>query len=131
MTLYGTKTGASLKIRWALVLLYCAYLFFLSSMPGSDTPPPFPHFDKIIHFGLYAVLGALMLNALLLQAPGMGAGSRIAIAALICALYGVTDEIHQHFVPTRKMDVLDMLANALGSAFGAFAAQRFARRKAK
>jgi VanZ family protein len=53
------------------------------------------------------------------------------LAAVLCALYGVTDEIHQHFVPTRNMDALDMAANALGSAFGAFAAHRFASRKAR
>jgi VanZ family protein len=131
MPLYETNIKARLKIRWTLVIGYCGYLFFLSSLPGSDTPPPFAHFDKIMHFALYAVLGALVLNAMLLQAPAMSPGQRIIFAAVICALYGVTDEIHQYFVPTRKMDVLDMMANALGSTFGAFAAQSFASRKLK
>ena len=42
-------------------------------------------------------------------------------AVAISSLYGVTDEYHQLFVPGRSFDVLDMLADALGSVVGASA----------
>ena len=41
---------------------------------------------------------------------------RSAIA--IASLYGVTDEYHQLFVPGREFDVLDLVADTIGSIVG-------------
>jgi len=35
-------------------------------------------------------------------------------------LYGISGEIHQHFVPTRTADMWDVLADMLGSIFSVF-----------
>ena len=37
-------------------------------------------------------------------------------AALISGLYGVTDELHQGFVPGRATEALDMVADAVGAS---------------
>jgi VanZ family protein len=42
-----------------------------------------------------------------------------ASAVLFSTAYGLTDEIHQHFVPPRQMDGLDLLADASGAALAA------------
>jgi len=44
-----------------------------------------------------------------------------AIAFALSALYAVTDEFHQTFVPSREGQITDVLIDALGSAAGLFA----------
>jgi len=39
---------------------------------------------------------------------------------MISILYGILDEIHQYFVPTRFFDVVDILCNIIGSMLGVF-----------
>ncbi|HYD83482.1 MAG TPA: VanZ family protein, partial [Opitutus sp.] len=36
-------------------------------------------------------------------------------AILIVSVFGVTDELHQHFTPGRSMDVWDWVADTLGA----------------
>jgi VanZ family protein len=100
---------------WAPPVLYAAAIFILSSraVPMEVAPPP--GFDKLVHFGVFAGLGALLARAF------VGAGVRAAVlwATLAGAAYGVVDEIHQSFVPTRSAEALDALADAAGSLAGA------------
>jgi len=47
--------------------------------------------------------------------------------ARLGAVYGITDELHQYFVPSRSAEGLDALADALGSFLGAWLYARVAR----
>ena len=50
------------------------------------------------------------------------------LAVVIATVYGVTDEIHQRFVPPRQTDAWDVAADATGAslaALGAYAVSRF------
>lgn len=68
------------------------------------------------HFSEYFVFGALFANAWRLHEPP----ARAWLLALACAsLYGVTDEIHQFFVPTRTPDVADWMVDTCAAAIGA------------
>ena len=71
--------------------------------------------DKGAHGLLYLGLGALMVRAL---AGGWRPfDGRIAGAAVVYStLYGVSDELHQFFVPNRTADVADLAADAAGAA---------------
>jgi VanZ family protein len=42
----------------------------------------------------------------------------VAVSILFCILYGISDEIHQYFVPSRQADVMDALFDGLGGALG-------------
>ncbi|MFQ6057200.1 MAG: VanZ family protein, partial [Methanosarcinales archaeon] len=42
----------------------------------------------------------------------------ILLVIIVCSLYGIADEIHQHFVPGRDCSGLDMIANFAGSLLG-------------
>lgn len=42
------------------------------------------------------------------------------VAIVIAALYGVSDEVHQCFVPMRSCEVWDWAADLLGSVAGVF-----------
>jgi VanZ family protein len=42
-------------------------------------------------------------------------------AILIAAAYGVSDEVHQSFVPMRSVEAMDVVADTVGAAVAAFA----------
>jgi VanZ family protein len=95
---------------WGAVI-QAALIFGLSSRPGDAYPTvSVPGADKVVHFALYAPLGALLCH---------GFGGRAAWAAAGATLYGVTDELHQAFVPGRFPDVGDAVADGLGALAGA------------
>lgn len=100
---------------WAPIIVYGLLIYVGSSMSSlPDVAGRFP--DKLEHFCEYAVLGILLARAL--------AGRRwlsitfpyVAAAVLLAALYGISDEYHQLFVPGRDFDPRDMLADALGAS---------------
>ncbi|NRA26522.1 MAG: VanZ family protein [Opitutales bacterium] len=85
----------------------------LSSFPGVGvTSFEFPHQDKLIHYLVFGLIATAWLRWLRTRMSV----KKAAIAAWsITACFGLTDEIHQAFVPGRTMDVLDWLADALGA----------------
>ncbi len=96
------------------IVLYVGLIFFLSSRPASASVAI--RFDKPAHFVEYAMLGALICRALM--GYGVRAGRAVPLAMAIATSYGVTDEIHQAFVPERSPEALDLLADALGAIAG-------------
>jgi VanZ family protein len=108
---------------WAPPLAYAGLIFFLSSREVPEVLAPPGGLDKLLHLAEYAVLGALLSRALL----GTGAPGTILWAGLLGAVYGITDELHQYFVPSRSAEGLDALADALGSFLGAWLYARVAR----
>lgn len=93
-------------------------IFVASSIPGRHMPPSrIPHLDKIQHGLGYALLGATCARGLALS--GVGGPVKVAMGgAALAALYGASDEVHQHFVPGRSPDLLDLGADALGALMG-------------
>lgn len=105
---------------WVPVLLYGGWIYYLSSLHGADLPEPFPGFDKLLHVALYFGLGLLTLRALACWS-GLITRHTVVLAVLMAALYGVTDEWHQSYVPGRTTDGWDLCADILGALFGALA----------
>jgi VanZ family protein len=92
-------------------------LIFLVSAQNSLPPLPTAGFDKLLHMAEYAVLGALIARAL--QGYGQGVAAAIVSTAVLGALLGASDELHQSTVPGRVADPLDLLADLIGSTLGA------------
>ncbi len=107
---------------WWVVLAWASLLFALSATTGGDGGLDFAwRFagdDKLVHAGLYAVLGALL----------RASTGRTGLAIALASAYGITDEVHQAFVPGRHADPLDWLADTAGAALGALLVASFARR---
>jgi VanZ family protein len=91
-------------------------IFYLSHQPTLPIPLRFPYQDKVMHFGAYFILASLLAHAIY---PGSHK-RRFALALLIASLYGVSDEIHQIFVPGRDASIFDWLADSIGAWVGAF-----------
>jgi VanZ family protein len=88
----------------------------------------FPLRDKGIHLVEYAVLGWLCAAASRRTWPSESAWRTVAFAVFVSALWGVSDEIHQAFVPGRYPEVGDAVADLCGSIVGA-ASQHFISRR--
>jgi VanZ family protein len=113
---------------WFRVLLYCTVIFVQSSFPSPEHTPSILHFDKILHFFAYALLGMLFLRALRNGTIGDREGLVFVLAVLLTGIYGATDELHQYFVPTRSADWRDLIADFLGGCFGVYLYQKLLRK---
>ncbi|MBN1477738.1 VanZ family protein [Candidatus Sumerlaeota bacterium] len=107
---------------WAPPLVWMALIFVGSSLDAGDKPGllDFPHADKLMHLVEYGVLGFLLARIL---GRGESAPSTAVLiaSALITLAYGVTDEVHQIWVPTRTFSLCDLTADLIGGALGAAA----------
>ena len=103
---------------WFPILLYCLLIFIQSSHPSPDITPRWPYIDKVLHFIAYALLGALFLRAFNITRIKHHLKLIIILSIILSSLYGISDEIHQSFVPYRTADVMDVIADILGSVFG-------------
>lgn len=72
--------------------------------------------SPIGHFVEYCVLGILLYNALRFHTRAPFA---LMFALIIGSLYGITDEIHQFFVPERSCDPVDWLVDTVAVFAGA------------
>lgn len=105
----------------------------MSSLPGRAVPDAgFPGADKLVHVVVYAVLGGLCARPLRRTPWGQQRPwTSIAAATAVATMYGVTDEIHQMFVPQRAADAWDLAADAVGGVVGATLGAQPRRRRAK
>jgi VanZ family protein len=80
-------------------------------------PELFSAQDKAIHFLVYGLLATTILRV-----PPLANRPRLApwYALMVASLFGMSDEIHQGFVPGRSMDILDWLADTTGATLAAF-----------
>lgn len=119
----------SAALAWATVV---AVLLLVPT--GGEQPPAWPWLDllrpfadKAVHFGLFAVLGWLLVRG---EAQGRGRRTGHALrrlwiaAAALATSWGLLLEVAQAFVPYRSFEALDGLADLLGAAVGAWWAGR-------
>jgi VanZ family protein len=110
-------------------------IFFQSSFPSLKSVPELAYSDKLLHFLAYAVLGALFLRAYKTLRVRNKISLLIVLSILSSSLYGISDEIHQHFIPYRSFEYYDILADFLGSIFGVliyqFAIEKLENRRDK
>lgn len=103
-------------ISWLFVFVYMGLIFWLSSLTTLPVALPFPYEDKLVHAAAYAVLGFLAANAF---AKGSNK-KRFWLAFMLACAYGISDELHQYFVPGREASVWDWSADVVGSWIGAY-----------
>jgi VanZ family protein len=98
-------------------------IFSVSSM--AHPPSPRQVSDKTQHALAYAGLATLALRATAggrlrgITAPAM------LTAWIVASVYGLSDELHQHYVPGRSAEVGDAAADALGAAIAVLVAGAF------
>jgi len=99
---------------WTPLIIYASLIFFISSQPqqvvegflnGIEVK------DKIFHIVEFFILSIFIFRLL----EFYQVKHRYIITIIISTMYGVTDEIHQLFVPGKYYSILDIVANFLGS----------------
>jgi VanZ family protein len=108
-------------------ILWMALIYFLSSRSGVDIEPVFPGHDKLMHAFAFGVLAVCFLGVMDPRPSGYR-WQQVGIAVTLAALYGLTDEFHQSFVPLRNPDALDVMADVAGAFTGTILFRYFTRR---
>lgn len=120
--------------QWLPPVLWMALIFAMSSR---STVPTAPGISPLLtaaagHLIVYAILAVLLYRALDVQNTSWQ--RRAALAWVIATLYGISDEFHQYFVPSRYATVEDVILDAVGAALGllvwCYATRWFANRQA-
>jgi VanZ family protein len=115
------STGLLLRY-WMPVAVYAGLIFYSSSQSRPSPPALWllVHLgDKTIHAIEYGILGILCYRAFY-YAAGTAASRMAWLLAIAASVgYGITDEIHQVFVPARDPNGWDLLADGIGAAVAA------------
>ncbi|MBU0651231.1 VanZ family protein [bacterium] len=95
------------------------FIFFLSSKSSLAYTINITYFDKIFHTGEYVILCLVVARAFS-KTTKLSFNKMCLITVIICVLYGISDELHQYFVPNRECSYLDFVADAMGTMIGLF-----------
>lgn len=107
---------------WGPVCLYAGGIFYLSSLsePHESLPSLLEEVsDKVLHMVEYGLLGGLCYRAFRRSAGPAAARFAVPLAIAAASAYGLSDEIHQAFVPLRESSWQDWVADAAGAVLGA------------
>jgi len=130
----ASREPRSGRIRFFLthtapLLGYLGLIVVLSHQEGGAIPTPGPS-DKLIHVAEYVPVGVLALRWWVGGARSRrGSAAGLALVVVLGALFALSDEAHQMFVPGRTADGLDVLADTLGVAIGGWAYLGWRRRR--
>lgn len=110
----GNASGAI--VRWWLNRVYRGFDGFSAEKQEALLEIWHTVIRKGAHFTEYAVLAVLIANAV--RSCSVSAAFRWLIPIAASALYAVSDEIHQYFVPGRACRFLDVCIDTAGAACG-------------
>lgn len=124
-----------MKKIWKFYLppvLWAGLIFWNSSRPNVNIPKlGFQNVDKIAHFGVYFILGYLIVRAITAEKTLKIGWKKNLLILLIGVLYAASDEFHQLFVPGRSADLADWIADLVGVILGHLAFIRLQRQLRK
>ncbi|MFA4991238.1 MAG: VanZ family protein [Candidatus Omnitrophota bacterium] len=103
---------------WLPLYFYAALIFYLSSLSRPLPETNIINFDKFAHAVEYFIFGFLAARALKNSSLQLFRQNFKIIAILFAVAYGVSDELHQHFVPMRQFSVFDMICDGIGGIMG-------------
>jgi VanZ family protein len=118
---YGKNMQTHLKLfalYWLPLILYCLLIYIQSANPSPEQIPSFPFVDKVLHFVAYGIMGILFYRAYQTLRIKNNIQMLMLLSVVSASLYGISDEIHQSFVPFREAEVADVIADMLGAASG-------------
>jgi VanZ family protein len=110
---------------WLPLVAYCVFIYIQSSYPSPQRLPSFEFSDKLMHFGAYAVMGVLFYRAYQTLPVKSNIPLIVWLSMISASLYGVSDEVHQSFVPYRDGSLGDVIADVLGAVCGVYVYHRW------
>jgi len=107
-----------LVLYWLPLILYCLFIYIQSAHPSPEQIPSVPFIDKMLHFSAYGLMGILFYRAYQTLRIKNNIPLLMVLSAVSASLYGISDEIHQSFVPFRQAEVADVIADIIGAFSG-------------
>ncbi|MFS1513322.1 VanZ family protein [Chengkuizengella sp. SCS-71B] len=113
-----------LFLRWVPALIWMTIIFLLSHQQGDELHSFLPLFQKwfpgMISFNWGHIVAYFILSWVLLLGLGKNYNTFIGkvFVVSLCLLYGITDEIHQSYIPGRTPEILDLRNDTFGAALG-------------
>jgi len=118
----GTVNTVGFWVAWAPAVIMMVIIIALCSIPGPKlTKSPYPHWDKVLHFGVFLPLGWFLVRGAALR----GRRRVLLFAIAVSTSFAVLAEVYQLAVPGRSSEVFDAVANFLGGLAGARVSRRF------
>ncbi len=105
---------------WLPLVVWVAVMLFFSSTPDPGAvlgPDILSLGDAVLHGGGFLLFMILLCRVVFFKAGGFGLRP-IGWALLICAAYGLLDELHQIPIPGRGFAWSDWAADAGGAVLG-------------
>ncbi|MDD5193874.1 MAG: VanZ family protein [Candidatus Nanoarchaeia archaeon] len=100
------------KISWLITILLALFIFYMSSRTFPPGIPGISIGSYVYHFGIYFVFGFFLFISI---TKGKLDKKYLVFIAILAAIgYGISDEIHQFFVPSRYCCYEDVLTDAIG-----------------
>jgi hypothetical protein len=130
----ASRSAGSGRIRFFLthtapLLGYLGLICVLSHQEGGTVHVP-GGYDKVVHVAEYVPVGVLALRWWVDRGrTRSGSAAGLALIVLLGALFALSDEAHQGFVPGRRADWRDVVADTLGVAIGGLAYREWNRRR--
>lgn len=116
----GNWNWSKFRKFWFPVILYSGIIFYVSSVPNVKTPLQEMQFDKFLHVLVYMPFGCLLARGISNTQGSVPRGILLTSVLLVSFLYGLSDEIHQSFVPGRNAGVIDIIADTIGGMAGGY-----------
>jgi len=105
-------------LYWLPLILYCLFIYIQSDHPSPEQIPVFPYVDKVLHVTAYGIMGILFYRAYQTLRLKDNIKMLMFLSVVSASLYGISDEIHQFFVPFRQAEVADAIADMIGAFSG-------------
>lgn len=97
------------EISFLITIIIAILIFYISSLTfpaGGGTG----YISYIYHFTAFSYLALFLLISLVRGKPS----NLIVLGIVLAVIYGISDEIHQYFVPGRYPSLKDILINSIG-----------------
>ena len=107
-------------LYWLPLILYCLFIYIQSDHPSPKQIPMFPYVDKVLHVTAYGIMGILFYRAYQTLRLKDNIKMLMFLSVVSASLYGISDEIHQSFVPFRQAEVADVIADTIGAFSGVY-----------
>ena len=118
------KRRREIVTRWLPLGIWVTIIFVFSQLPGSEASVVADSFDYrfmspavAYHIGVYLVLSVMIWRL----ASHCWPYARVLLYLIVSSAsiaYGVSDELHQMFVPGRSFQISDIVFNSVGVLIG-------------
>jgi hypothetical protein len=102
----------------AILIFYWISIVIATHIPVPNWVRGMGVSDKTMHFAAYAVLTLLTWLASSFDVKADWRKIRPLLILVIILFYGIIDELSQHFIAGRSTDIVDLISDLSGAAFG-------------